>query len=87
MEQGDQIASMVNSMDIDLTPKLPTESYAYDGAGGSYATWSPDDLPMLRVVTIGAAKLLLNAQGLALPTYSDSLSGRHLQGSLTWWMH
>lgn len=57
-------------MELDLAPKYPKT--AYSGNGGSYLSWSPDDLPMLRAGNIGAAKLELSERGLALPTYSDS---------------
>lgn len=57
-------------MDIDLSPKLAKESYG--GAGGSYHAWCPDELPMLKQGNIGAAKLFLQKNGLALPRYSDS---------------
>jgi hypothetical protein len=55
---------------VDLTPKQPRK--AYGGDGGAYYEWSPADLPMLGVASIGAAKLSLAAGGLALPSYSDS---------------
>ncbi|KAJ4807205.1 Glutelin type-A 1 [Rhynchospora pubera] len=57
-------------MDIDLTPKAPKRSYG--GEGGSYTSWSPEDLPMLRVASIGASKLHLHTCGFAAPSYSDS---------------
>ncbi|KAF3341089.1 11S globulin seed storage protein 2-like protein [Carex littledalei] len=57
-------------MDKDLAPKAPKVSYG--GEGGSYFSWSPDDLPMLHVASIGAAKLLLKTRGFAAPSYSDS---------------
>lgn len=57
-------------MEFDLSPKNPRK--AYSGDGGSYLSWSPEDLPMLKAGNIGAAKLELAERGLALPTYSDS---------------
>ncbi|KAI0519217.1 hypothetical protein KFK09_006659 [Dendrobium nobile] len=69
-------------MELDLSPKNPRT--AYSGDGGSYLSWSPDDLPMLRAGNIGAAKLELAERGLALPTYSDSAKVAYvLQGSGT----
>ncbi|OEL34725.1 hypothetical protein BAE44_0004254 [Dichanthelium oligosanthes] len=68
-------------MSMDLSPKKPNK--AYGGEGGAYYDWSPADLPMLGVASIGAAKLSLSAGGLALPSYSDSakvayvLQGKH----------
>ncbi|AQK79336.1 11S globulin seed storage protein 2 [Zea mays] len=55
---------------VDLTPRTPKK--AYGGDGGAYYEWSPADLPMLAVASIGAAKLSLAAGGLSLPSYSDS---------------
>lgn len=55
---------------IDLTPRLPKKLYG--GDGGSYLAWSPDELPMLKEGNIGAAKLALEKNGLAVPRYSDS---------------
>ncbi|EES18910.1 hypothetical protein BDA96_09G018500 [Sorghum bicolor] len=67
---------------VDLTPKQPRK--AYGGEGGSYYEWSPADLPMLGVASIGAAKLSLAAGGLALPSYSDSAKVAYvLQGTGT----
>ncbi|KAJ3691595.1 hypothetical protein LUZ61_020759 [Rhynchospora tenuis] len=67
-------------MEIDLAPKAPKGLYA--GDGGSYSSWTPDDLPMLRVASIGAAKLTLNSRGFAAPSYSDSSKVAYvLQGS------
>jgi hypothetical protein len=63
-------ASVAEVMSMDLSPKKPAK--AYGGDGGSYYDWSPVDLPMLGVASIGAAKLHLAAGGLALPSYSDS---------------
>ncbi|XP_020579616.1 glutelin type-A 1-like [Phalaenopsis equestris] len=57
-------------MELDLSPKNPKQ--VYGGDGGSYFSWSPDELPMLRAGNIGAAELELAERGLALPTYSDS---------------
>ncbi|XP_062016888.1 glutelin type-D 1-like [Rosa rugosa] len=57
-------------MEIDLTPRLAKK--VYGGDGGSYSAWSPSDLPMLREGDIGAAKLSLERDGFALPSYSDS---------------
>ncbi|KAF5744644.1 glutelin type-B 5 [Tripterygium wilfordii] len=57
-------------MDLDLTPKLAKR--VYGGDGGSYFSWSPSELPMLREGNIGAAKLALEKNGFALPRYSDS---------------
>ncbi|KAI4304656.1 hypothetical protein MLD38_040135 [Melastoma candidum] len=59
-------------MDLDLSPKLPKRVYGGDGDGGSYHSWCPSDLPMLRDGNIGAAKLSLEKYGFALPRYSDS---------------
>ncbi|KAJ1692332.1 hypothetical protein LUZ63_009030 [Rhynchospora breviuscula] len=67
-------------MEIDLAPKAPKGLYA--GDGGSYSSWTPDDLPMLLVASIGAAKLTLNSRGFAAPSYSDSSKVAYvLQGS------
>lgn len=67
---------------VDLTPKQPRK--AYGGDGGAYYEWSPADLPMLGVASIGAAKLSLAAGGLALPSYSDSAKVAYvLQGTGT----
>ncbi|GAA0157099.1 hypothetical protein LIER_14437 [Lithospermum erythrorhizon] len=67
-------------MELDLSPKLPRT--VYEGNGGSYLTWSPEELPMLREGNIGAAKLALEKNGLALPRYSDSAKVAYvLQGS------
>ncbi|KAG0463746.1 hypothetical protein HPP92_019311 [Vanilla planifolia] len=69
-------------MEFDLSPKQPRKSFA--GEGGSYLSWSPDDLPMLRAGNIGAAKLELAERGLALPAYSDSAKVAYvLRGSGT----
>jgi hypothetical protein len=57
-------------MAVDLTPRQPTK--AYGGEGGAYYEWSPAELPMLGVASIGAAKLSLAAGGMSLPSYSDS---------------
>jgi hypothetical protein len=66
---------------VDLTPKQPRK--AYGGDGGAYYEWSPADLPMLGVASIGAAKLSLAAGGLALPSYSDSAKVAYvLQGMI-----
>ncbi|KAL1818907.1 hypothetical protein DCAR_0415137 [Daucus carota subsp. sativus] len=67
-------------MDIDLTPKVAKK--VYGGDGGSYHAWCPNDLPMLKQGNIGAAKLSLNKNGFALPSYSDSAKVAYvLQGS------
>ncbi|GKV01036.1 hypothetical protein SLEP1_g13634 [Rubroshorea leprosula] len=58
-------------MDLDLSPKLP-KKVSSDNVGGSYHAWCPQELPMLREGNIGAAKLALEKNGLALPRYSDS---------------
>ncbi|KAF8402832.1 hypothetical protein HHK36_010923 [Tetracentron sinense] len=69
-------------MDVDLSPKLAKKLYG--GDGGSYYTWSPSELPMLREGNIGAAKLALEKNGFALPRYSDSAKVAYvLQGSGT----
>ncbi|CAN4121048.1 unnamed protein product [Withania somnifera] len=57
-------------MDVDLTPKLAKK--VYDGDGGSYHSWCPTELPMLKEGNIGAAKLTLSKNGFALPRYFDS---------------
>ena len=57
-------------MAVDLTPRQPAK--AYGGEGGAYYEWSPAELPMLGVASIGAAKLSLAAGGMSLPSYSDS---------------
>ncbi|XP_068637341.1 11S globulin seed storage protein Ana o 2.0101-like [Aristolochia californica] len=57
-------------MDVDLTPKSAQKCFGSDG--GSYYSWSNSDLPMLGHAKIGAAKLALAKNGLALPSYSDS---------------
>lgn len=67
---------------VDLTPRTPKK--AYGGDGGAYYEWSPADLPMLAVASIGAAKLSLAAGGLSLPSYSDSAKVAYvLQGAGT----
>nr|ACG36012.1 legumin-like protein [Zea mays] len=67
---------------VDLTPRTPKK--AYGGDGGAYYEWSPADLPMLSVASIGAAKLSLAAGGLSLPSYSDSAKVAYvLQGAGT----
>ncbi|KAL8518644.1 hypothetical protein ACS0TY_009841 [Phlomoides rotata] len=67
-------------MDLDLTPKLAKKLYG--GDGGAYYAWCPDDLPMLKEGNIGAAKLVLEKNGFALPRYSDSAKVAYvLQGS------
>uniref|UniRef100_A0A452XQ76 Cupin type-1 domain-containing protein n=1 Tax=Aegilops tauschii subsp. strangulata TaxID=200361 RepID=A0A452XQ76_AEGTS len=58
------------SMAVDLTPRQPAK--AYGGDGGAYYEWSPAELPMLGIASIGAAKLALAAGGMSLPSYSDS---------------
>jgi hypothetical protein len=69
-------------MAVDLTPRQPIK--AYGGEGGAYFEWSPADLPMLGVASIGAAKLSLAAGGLSLPSYSDSAKVAYvLQGTCT----
>ncbi|KAF8666858.1 hypothetical protein HU200_053377 [Digitaria exilis] len=69
-------------MAVDLTPRQPKK--AYGGEGGAYYEWSPADLPMLGVASIGAAKLSLAAGGLSLPSYSDSAKVAYvLQGMRT----
>jgi hypothetical protein len=65
-----QRTSNAEVMSMDLSPKMPAK--AYGGDGGSYYEWSPADLPMLGVASIGAAKLSLTAGGMSLPSYSDS---------------
>ncbi|KAF5727404.1 Glutelin type-B 5 [Tripterygium wilfordii] len=67
-------------MDIDLTPKLAKK--VYEGDGGAYYAWCPNELPMLGEGNIGAAKLALEKNGFALPRYSDSSKVAHvLQGN------
>ncbi|XP_044946706.1 uncharacterized protein LOC123395741 [Hordeum vulgare subsp. vulgare] len=58
------------AMAVDLTPRQPAK--AYRGEGGAYYEWSPAELPMPGVASIGAAKLSLAAGGMSLPSYSDS---------------
>ena len=65
-----QRTSTAEVMSVDLSPKKPNK--AYGGDGGAYYDWSPADLPMLGAASIGAAKLCLSAEGLVLPSYSDS---------------
>ncbi|KAM1130698.1 hypothetical protein ACFX15_044588 [Malus domestica] len=57
-------------MKLDFSPKLAKK--VYSGNGGSYFAWSPSELPMLHEGNIGAAKLVLDKDGFALPKYSDS---------------
>lgn len=57
-------------MDFDLSPKLSKK--VHGGDGGSYYSWSPAELTMLREGNIGAAKLALEKNGFAPPHYSDS---------------
>ncbi|KAL2489499.1 RmlC-like cupins superfamily protein [Forsythia ovata] len=65
---------------MDLSPKLAKK--VYGGDGGAYYAWCPNELPMLREGNIGAAKLALEKNGLALPRYSDSAKVAYvLQGS------
>ncbi|XP_075514258.1 13S globulin seed storage protein-like [Primulina tabacum] len=67
-------------MEIDLSPKLAKK--VYGGDGGAYYAWCPNELPMLREGNIGAAKLALEKNGLAMPRYSDSAKVAYvLQGS------
>ncbi|KAF6148845.1 hypothetical protein GIB67_014216 [Kingdonia uniflora] len=69
-------------MDLDLSPKLAKKMYG--GDGGSYHAWSSSELPMLRQGNIGAGKLSLEKNGLALLCYSDSAKVAYvLQGSGT----
>jgi hypothetical protein len=71
----------VKKMELDLSPKLARK--VYGGNGGSYYSWSPSELPMLREGNIGAAKLAIEKNGFALPRYSDSAKVAYvLQGSL-----
>ncbi|XP_077231022.1 glutelin type-D 1-like [Tasmannia lanceolata] len=66
-------------MEVDLSPKSPQKLYGSDG--GSYYIWSSTDLPMLSEGKLGAAKLVLEQGGLALPHYADSSKiGYVLQG-------
>lgn len=60
----------MDTMNVNLVPKAPKVSYG--GEGGSYSSWSPEDLPVLHMASIGAAKLLLKSHGFAAPSYSDS---------------
>ncbi|CAI0451876.1 unnamed protein product [Linum tenue] len=57
-------------MDIDLNPKVSTKLRG--GVGGSYSSWSPDELGMMKRSNIAAAKLALGKDAIALPHYSDS---------------
>lgn len=67
-------------MEIDLSPKLAQKLYG--GDGGSYHAWCPNELPMLKQGNIGAGKLFLSKNGLALPRYSDSAKVAYvLQGT------
>uniref|UniRef100_A0ACD5W586 Uncharacterized protein n=1 Tax=Avena sativa TaxID=4498 RepID=A0ACD5W586_AVESA len=69
-------------MAVDLTPRQPSK--AYGGDGGAYYEWSPAELPMLGVASIGAAKLSLAAGGMSIPSYSDSAKVAYvLQGKGT----
>ncbi|KAJ8485541.1 hypothetical protein OPV22_018026 [Ensete ventricosum] len=67
-----------------LSPTLSKS--IFEGAGGSYATWSGADLPLLTDAKLGGGKLVLKPLGLALPHYSDSskvgyvLEGRAVVG-------
>lgn len=67
-------------MDFELTPKLaPKKLFA--GDGGSYHLWAPSDFPLLKNLNLGAAILLLNPAGFALPHCADSSKlGYVLQG-------
>ena len=74
--------SSFGAMAVDLTPRQPKKTYG--GEGGAYYEWSPADLPMLGVASIGAAKLSLAAGSLSLPSYSDSAKVAYvLQGTCT----
>ncbi|XP_043695950.1 glutelin type-D 1 [Telopea speciosissima] len=67
-------------MAVDLSPVLAKKLYG--GNGGSYYTWLPSELPMLHEGNIGAAKLALEKNGFALPSYSDSAKVAYvIQGS------
>ncbi|KAI4334480.1 hypothetical protein L6164_019168 [Bauhinia variegata] len=69
-------------MDISLSPQLAKK--VYGGNGGSYHAWCPSELPMLQRGNVGAAKLALEKNGLALPCYSDSSKVAYvLQGRLS----
>ncbi|XP_028766806.1 glutelin type-D 1-like [Neltuma alba] len=57
-------------MAMDLSPQLAKQ--VYGGNGGSYYEWCPSELGMLRHGNIGAAKLAVEKDGFALPSYSDS---------------
>ncbi|ERN17205.1 hypothetical protein AMTRI_Chr09g14230 [Amborella trichopoda] len=57
-------------MDLDLSPKLAQKSFSTEG--GSYYAWSASELCMLKEAKVGAAKLVLEKNGFALPSYSDS---------------
>lgn len=71
-------------MAAELSPALSKS--IFEGAGGSYATWSGADLPLLTDAKLGGGKLVLKPLGLALPHYSDSskvgyvLEGRAVVG-------
>ncbi|KAG2620360.1 hypothetical protein PVAP13_3NG174900 [Panicum virgatum] len=62
--------SSFGAMAVDLTPRQPKKTYG--GEGSAYYEWSPADLPMLGVASIGVAKLSLAVGSLSLPSYSDS---------------
>ena len=62
---------LIFSLGLDLSPKLAKKMYG--GNGGSYHTWSPSELHVLRERNIGAAKLALNKNGFALARYYDSV--------------
>ncbi|MCL7051118.1 hypothetical protein MKW94_005086 [Papaver nudicaule] len=65
-------------MEIDLTPK--SSKYVYGGEGGSYFSWSPSDYEG----NTGASKVILQKNGLAMTSYTDSAKVAYvLQGSGT----
>lgn len=69
-------------MAAELSPTLSKS--IFEGAGGSYATWSGADLPLLTDAKLGGGKLVLKPLGLALPHYSDSSKvGYVLEGAIS----
>lgn len=69
-------------MAAELSPTLSKS--IFEGAGGSYSTWSGADLPLLTDAKLGGGKLVLKPLGLALPHYSDSSKvGYVLEGAIS----
>ncbi|OWM84906.1 legumin J-like [Punica granatum] len=67
-------------MEMELLARPPVK--AFDGEGGSYSAWSPDESIIIGEANVGAAKFVLHPFGFGLPHYSDSSKvGFVLQGT------